>query len=229
MMIEKDYGFNWYSYFRCSNSDEEAIELAAKSGCKGVFLGIESGSPTILEKMNKKATIHKYVDGVQMLHDNGVLTFGSFITGFPGETQETIEETHAFITNSSLDYYRSQLWYNENGTPIHQKSEEYGIEGDGFVWSHDSMDSLEAMDSIERLFLTIDNVSWLPQWSFDFWIIPYLTGLGIDLGEFRKFMDGAQRLTALGVASVGAREKTTLEKEALAKMTEAARSWRHVR
>ena len=60
LMIEKDYQFNWFSYFRCSNSDEEAIELLAKSGCKGVFLGIESGSPTILKNMNKAATTEKY-------------------------------------------------------------------------------------------------------------------------------------------------------------------------
>jgi len=43
--FERYYGFNWFSYFRCSNSDEEAIDLMARSGCKGVFLGIESGSP----------------------------------------------------------------------------------------------------------------------------------------------------------------------------------------
>ncbi len=34
----------------------------AESGCKGVFLGIESGSPSILEKMNKAATIEKYTN-----------------------------------------------------------------------------------------------------------------------------------------------------------------------
>ena len=54
MMIEEDYRFQWFSYFRCSNSDEEAIELMAKSGCSGVFLGIESGSNTILKNMRRR-------------------------------------------------------------------------------------------------------------------------------------------------------------------------------
>src|SRR5262249_11271360 len=76
MMIENDYKFNWFSYFRCSNSDEEAIELAARSGCKGVFLGIESGSPAILKNMNKAATIEKYVEGIKLLHQYDILTFG---------------------------------------------------------------------------------------------------------------------------------------------------------
>lgn len=34
MMIRKKYPFNWFSYFRCINSDEEAAELMAESGCK---------------------------------------------------------------------------------------------------------------------------------------------------------------------------------------------------
>jgi len=32
LMIKKNYQFNWFSYFRFSNSDEEAIELLAESG-----------------------------------------------------------------------------------------------------------------------------------------------------------------------------------------------------
>lgn len=229
LMIEKDYGFKWFSYFRCSNSDEEAIELMAKSGCKGVFLGIESGSPTILVNMNKRATIEKYLTGVELLHQHGILTFGSFITGFPGENQQTVAETDDFIRASKLDYYRTQLWYCEHGTPIHQQREKYGIEGDGFVWSHDEMDSMEAMDAIERTFLTVDNAVWLPQWSYDFWIIPYLMGKGVDLDDFRKFTRGAQKLMALGVATVPEHEKARIEDQVLGDMVDVAKGWTGIR
>lgn len=223
MMIEKDYGFNWYSYFRCSNSDAEAIELAARSGCKGVFLGIESGSPTILTNMNKRATIEKYTDGIRMLKENGVLTFGSFITGFPGETTDTVDETNEFISESDLDYYRIQLWYNEQGTPIQEKKEQFGIIGEGFVWNHDTMDSIEAMDEIEDSFLSIEGPRWLPQWSYDFWIIPYLMGKDVDLGDFSEFMGEAQKLMALGVEPVPERE--LIEKDALSRMAGVASKW----
>src|SRR5205823_8128013 len=118
LMIRNDYNFNWFSYFRCSNSDEEAIELMAKSGCKGVFLGIESGSPAILTNMNKAATIEKYERGIKLLHEHGILTFASFIVGLPGETDETVAETVAFIRATKPSYYRAQMWYCEPGTPI---------------------------------------------------------------------------------------------------------------
>ncbi|MGB8509706.1 MAG: PhpK family radical SAM P-methyltransferase [Pyrinomonadaceae bacterium] len=225
LMIRKKYPFNWFSYFRCSNSDEEAIDLMAESGCKGVFLGIESGSPSILVNMNKAATIEKYRRGIEMLRRRGVMTFGSFIIGFPGETEETVEETINFIKDAQPDYYRAQMWYSEPGTPIQHEREKYNINGEGFVWSHHTMDSLEAMDHIDRLFLTVEGSIWLPQWSFDFWTIPYLIGRGISFDGFKSFMEGAQGMLSLEIASVPERQKVSMQKEYLARMVSAAQSW----
>ena len=225
LMIRKKYPFNWFSYFRCSNSDQEAIDLMAESGCKGVFLGIESGSPTILTNMNKAATIEKYHRGIEMLRQRNIMTFGSFIVGFPGETEETVEETISFIKDAKPDYYRAQMWYCEPGTPIQNEREKYDINGEGFVWSHRTMDSLEAMDHIDRMFLTIDESIWLPQWSFDFWTIPYLIGRGISLDHFRSFMADAQKMLSLEIASVPKQQKDSLQKEYMANIISSAKSW----
>jgi p-methyltransferase len=224
LMISKGYQFNWFSYFRCSNSDEEAIDLMARSGCKGVFLGIESGSPTILKNMNKAATIEKYVKGIRSLHERGILTFGSFILGFPGETAETIKETTSFIRETAPTYYRAQMWYCEPGTPIDREREKYKISGQGFMWKHSTMDSLEAMDHIERMFLSIEESEWLPQWSFDFWIIPYLLGKGVSLESFRKFMAPANKMLALELASLPGSEKAALQRKYKQEMVEALRA-----
>ena len=225
MMIRKKYPFNWFSYFRCSNSDQEAIDLMAESGCKGVFLGIESGSPSILINMNKSATVEKYAKGIEMLRRNGILTFGSFITGFPGETDETVQETIDFIRSTRPDYYRSQMWYCESGTPIQNERRKYEIEGEGFVWEHASMDSMEAMDHIDRMFLEINESVWLPQWSFDFWIIPYLMGKGISRERFREFMTTAHRMLTLEIASVPAQQKKSLQRDYLRTLVQTAQTW----
>ena len=227
MMIRNKYDFNWFSYFRCSNSDEEAIDLMAQSGCKGVFLGVESGSPTILVNMNKSATIQKYQQGIEWLRQYGILTFASLITGFPGETTETVSETIDFIRQTKPDYYRSQMWYCEPGTPIENQREKYQIGGEGFVWHHATMDSLEAMDHIDRMFLTVKESTWLPQWSFDFWIIPYLMGKGISLPQFKSFMNEAHNMLALEIASVPMDQKCIQQQKHLANMVAGAKSWPH--
>jgi radical SAM PhpK family P-methyltransferase len=225
LMIRKRYGFNWFSYFRCSNSDEEAIDLMAESGCKGVFLGIESGSPEILKNMNKAATIEKYAEGMKLLHQYGILTFGSFIIGFPGETEETVRETIAFTKENKPSYYRAQMWYCEPGTPIDRQRAKYKIQGEGFVWSHATMDSLEAMDQIDRLFLRIDESEWLPQWSFDFWIIPYLLGRGISFDRFKEFMSLANKMLRLEIASVADQPKLQLQQKYFQSLVEKVNAW----
>ncbi len=218
LLIRKQYGFDWFSYFRCSNVDQESIDLMAESGCKGVFLGIESGSPTILKNMNKAAKIEQYARGIERLRRHQVLTFGSFIVGFPGETEETIEETADFIQQTKLDYYRAQLWYCEPGTPVYMEKEKYDIEGEGFTWTHDTMESLVAMDEIDRMFLSIDGSRWLPQFSFDFWIIPYLLGKSLSLEKFGDFMDQANMMLKLDIASVPESTKRRKKQEALDSM-----------
>jgi hypothetical protein len=153
------------------------------------------------------------------------MTFGSFIVGFPGETDQTVEETISFIRDAKPDYYRAQMWYCEPGTPIQNERGKYDISGEGFVWSHNTMESLEAMDHIDRMFLTIDESTWLPQWSFDFWTVPYLIGRGVSLEHFKSFMAEAQKMLRLEIASVPERQKDSLQKECLARMVNGAKDW----
>jgi radical SAM PhpK family P-methyltransferase len=228
LLIRKKYGFEWFSYFRCSNSDAEAIDLMAESGCRGVFLGIESGSPSVLSNMKKSASPDAYYRGIEMLRRHGILTFGSFIIGFPGETQATVSETTTFLRTAGLDYYRAQLWYCEPGTPVYYEKDRFGITGSGFRWSHATMDSLEAMDHIDRIFLSIDSPVWLPQWSFDFWIIPYLTGRGITLTQFRDFMVRAYKLLTLEVAALEPSQKSAAQQRHLRDLIASVQSWSHI-
>jgi radical SAM PhpK family P-methyltransferase len=225
MMIRKNFGFNWFSYFRCSNSDPDAFGLMRDSGCKGVFLGIESGSPEILKNMNKAATVEKYAEGIRSLRQMGILTFASFIVGFPGETAVTIAQTERFIRDNRPDFYRAQLWYCEPGTPIQRQRSVFGIEGEGFNWLHNTMESPEAMEHIERLFLTINESTWLPQWSFDFWILPALLGRGLSLEHIHQFVRHANKLLRIEIAAMPPNQNTSKREQWLSEAAALARSW----
>jgi radical SAM PhpK family P-methyltransferase len=229
LLIRKDYGLAWFSYFRCSNSDEEAIELMARSGCRGVFLGIESGSPQILDNMDKHASAEKYREGLRLLRQHGILSFASFITGFPGETAATVAETVAFIRETRPDFYRSQIWYCEPGTPIYDRRERYAIEGEGYEWRHATMSSQEAMEHIDSTFLAVKESQWLPQWSFDFWIIPYLLGKGMSLDLFKRFVGEANKLLALEIEETPAHEKRGRQRQGLQRMVADLAGWQVTR
>jgi len=87
------------------------------------------------------------------------------------------------------------------------------------------MDSLDAMDHIDRMFLTIKESLWLPQWSFDFWIIPYLLGKGISLAQFKQFMSEAHNLLMLEIASLPQDQKRSRQQKHLANMVAGAKTW----
>ena len=193
LFVRKAYPFKWHSYFRCQYIDREMVELMKEAGCEGVFLGIESGSDAILKNMNKGTTAQKYLKGIELLKEYGITTFGSFIVGFPGETPATVRETTAFIKASGLDFYRAQLWYCEPITPIWQEREKYRLEGENFEWRHATMDSKQACDLIDEIFLTTASPLWIPQYDFDFDSIWHLTRRDMELDHIKDFLGAFKR------------------------------------
>lgn len=70
-----------------------------------VFFGIESGSPEMLKKMQKGITLDSIHNAVKMARDAGLNIAGSFITAYPGETQDDFDKTLDLIADLSLDDY----------------------------------------------------------------------------------------------------------------------------
>ena len=88
------------------------------------------------------------------------------------------------------------------------------------------MDSLEAMDHIDRIFLSVDESLWLPQWSFDFWIIPYLLGRGISNAHFKEFMTAADKLLATEIAAVPVSQKKSMQQQHLRNLVNKVKDWK---
>lgn len=188
MMIRNKYGFNWNSYYRADHGDEETIDLMRQSGCEGVFLGAESGSDKILQKMNKAARRKDYFQAISRFRAAGITTHANFIVGFPGETRDTIAETIGLIEEAQPDFFRAQLWYADPLTPVWRKREEHGIQGMAFAWSHNTMDSATACNLVDEMFLSVKNSLWLPQWGFELWSVFYLLRWGMNRDQVKAFV-----------------------------------------
>lgn len=188
LMIRKQYPFKWNCFYRSDHGNDEIIRRMKAAGCEGVFLGIESGSDAMLERMQKSSRRRHYAAALRSFRDVGISTYASFIIGFPGETQETVDETIALIEEEKPDYFRAQLWYCDPNTPIWQSRQEYGISGEAFNWRHNTMDVERAADIIEEMFLTVRNSTWMPQWGFEQWSIFYLQRLGMTEGQVRRYV-----------------------------------------
>jgi anaerobic magnesium-protoporphyrin IX monomethyl ester cyclase len=188
MMIRNRYGFRWNSFYRSDHGDEEAIELMRDAGCEGVFLGVESGSDAMLKRMNKSSRRQHYMKAIPLFRQAGISTYASFIVGFPGETEETVEETLSLVEEARPEYFRAQLWYCDPMTPIWHRREEFGVQGSAFNWSHATMDQQMACDLIDRVFLAASGAIWLPQNGFEQWSTFYLQRRGFSKPRLNEFL-----------------------------------------
>jgi radical SAM PhpK family P-methyltransferase len=196
MMIERGYGFRWNSFYRSDHGDPATIELMAAAGCEGVFLGVESGSDEMLVAMNKASRRADYLEALEMFRRVGISTYASLIVGFPGETDDTAAQTKSFLEEGRPDFFRAQLWYCDPVTPIFERRHELGIEGEGFTWSHATMDTRRACEHIDRLFLEVENSIWLPQFGFEQWSTFYLQRRGMSLPQIKRFLIAFNTLVA---------------------------------
>ena len=64
--------------------NEELLSLAAKAGCLGVFVGVESVSAAALSEANKGFNkVERLKDNIARFHDRGILVDGGIIFGYP--------------------------------------------------------------------------------------------------------------------------------------------------
>nr|UTI67663.1 AptU [Actinoallomurus sp. ID145808] len=195
MLKEEDLGLNWYSYFRCSNArDEETFDLAQQSGCRGVFLGIESGDPTILANMNKLAQDDQYRNGIARLKERGITTFASIIVGFPGENDRTMQNTIDFVNETAPTFWRAQPWWANPRAPVYKQTDRFQIEGEAYNWSHKTMNATEAANWCDVMFEKVTESVWLPLYDFDFWALPYLDGKGLGVEELASILRISQSI-----------------------------------
>jgi anaerobic magnesium-protoporphyrin IX monomethyl ester cyclase len=74
-----------------------------ESGCRRVHLGLESGSQTTLDLMNKQVTLEQGARAAELYRRAGIEVAAFFIVGYPGETVASIEETFKLALALPLD------------------------------------------------------------------------------------------------------------------------------
>lgn len=208
MMIKNRYDFQWFSYFRCANADDESFDLLAAAGCKGVFLGIESADRRVLRLMNKGATPEKYAYGIKKLHEREIISYASFIIGHPGETEESAQNTINFVREMCPTYYSLETYFHDKKVPVQAKAAEYDLVGSAYSWSHSTMDWRRASQIVEESYRTIAESSPLPLHGFDLWSVGYLMAHGFKREELTNFLRVAARSLVEGLEGKGADAST---------------------
>jgi len=100
----------------------ENVELMAKSGCKALLIGFESVDDETLEHMGKRQNhANEYHEVVQMLHDHGIATWGSFVFGFDTDNTDVFERTAQFAIDAQLTMASFAILTPYPGTRLYKR------------------------------------------------------------------------------------------------------------
>ena len=122
-MVEKVDGIERIRFMTSHPKDlsDELIQVMAESGkiCRHLHLPVQSGSDRILKKMNRHYTKDQYLTLVEKLRkampDLSLTT--DIIVGFPGETEEDIQETIDVVRKARYDSAFTFIYSKRSGTP----------------------------------------------------------------------------------------------------------------
>ncbi|MCA9796057.1 MAG: B12-binding domain-containing radical SAM protein [Candidatus Eremiobacteraeota bacterium] len=107
--------------------DEELLELAARSGCRGVLIGFETMNAEALAESGKKFNQRtSYDQVVRRIHDRGISIMGTFVFGFDSTGPETFDQVIAFCGRHCLELPRFSILTPFPGTPLFARLEREG-------------------------------------------------------------------------------------------------------
>ncbi len=92
-IIEEDLDIVWKCTSRIDCVDEELILKMKSSGLRYIEFGVETGSPEMQKKINKRLNLDKIVDTVSFLKNNNIGVSLFFMCGFPDETEDDLSQT----------------------------------------------------------------------------------------------------------------------------------------
>ena len=86
--------------------EDEFLEMVARSGFRTLELGVESGSPIILEIIKKDITVEQVLEAVTKLKKFGITGKYCFMAGFPKETiKDMYQTTNLMREIKKINYY----------------------------------------------------------------------------------------------------------------------------
>jgi radical SAM superfamily enzyme YgiQ (UPF0313 family) len=118
----------WYGLATTLLGDEpELLALAARSGCRGLLMGLESISRRNLREARKGFNSpDKYADLVAALHRHGIALQGCFVFGLDNDTPEIFLETARFAVEARIDLPRFAVVTPFPGTALFHRLESEG-------------------------------------------------------------------------------------------------------
>lgn len=195
-----DGRFTWFTETRVDLVDRELLRKAHALGCRFILFGVESGDEAVLDSMNKSSAPEMARRALRWSREVGILSFGLFVIGMPGETRQQVERTIRFARETDADmvkfniatpYPGSQIWERYKDRLAGQPTWKYSgwfdptLNDSEHLLAGDTLPASELVELQRKAMLSFylrPRVAWR-----------YLAG---DLIPRRRLIDGARTLVS---------------------------------
>jgi radical SAM superfamily enzyme YgiQ (UPF0313 family) len=106
---------------RANLMTELTVQHLKTAGCHEVWMGVESGSQTVLDAMDKGLTISSVRIARERLRAAGIRACFFLQFGYPGETWTELQETIAFVRETRPDEIGISFSYPLPGTAFYER------------------------------------------------------------------------------------------------------------
>lgn len=116
--------------------DAELLAMAAKAGCRALFVGFETLSAEGLRGLSKRVNLtQQFHDVIRRLHDHGIGVIGSFMFGLDDDDESAFERTVEFVERHKVDLLQMSILTPLPGTRLYESLDKEGRIFDR-DWSH---------------------------------------------------------------------------------------------
>jgi radical SAM superfamily enzyme YgiQ (UPF0313 family) len=117
--------------------DKEVLYLLHKSGCRVLFIGMESINQKNLDSVNKNFTAQEYSKKIKNIHDAGIKVASYFMFGLENDSKDTVNDIFRFINSTGIEIPLLNFLTPAPGTRIYDR-----LKSEGRLLFHDDKELL---------------------------------------------------------------------------------------
>ena len=116
-----------------AGQDDEFLDLAARSGCKQLFLGLESISQASMLEVKKGFNqVERYHQIIRRIHAHGIAVQAGIVFGFDHDPPAIFQDTLEFLETAGVQNATFNILTPYPGTPLFRR-----LSAEGRILTHD--------------------------------------------------------------------------------------------
>jgi radical SAM superfamily enzyme YgiQ (UPF0313 family) len=162
-IVRRRINMKFYCSARFKPASRELFKAMEQAGFVSIGFGLETGSEQLMKSIHKNITQQDVLDTFEMLRDTNFNVTTFMMVGFPGETDETVDETVKFIKRlQKIKYFDfagvARLWVYP-GTEVYEIMKSKGKIDDDFWLSDQDVPHYTVDHSPEKLTKMVTRIS----------------------------------------------------------------------